>query len=149
MAVKVITGTKMQATLGYGPRTVEDGTPGTEVSLQCLFRSINIRFARPTLDPVVTLCTTAEEFADIDVGAATGAFAFNGYMTQGNTYSDPLALITEQYAGEFTAVYGSGNTLTWDGKVTTDDNTFEGRNNSARQVVGVITDTPTSDWTLT
>jgi hypothetical protein len=149
MAVRIITGTKMSSTLGYAPRTVEDGTPGTEIMLSCMFRSVNLRFARPTLDPIITLCTDAAEFADVDVGAATGAFAFNGYMAEGNVYGDPLSLITEQFAGEFTGVFGSGNTVTWDGKVTTDDNTFESRNNSARQVVGIITDTPSSDWTTT
>lgn len=147
MAVTVITGTKFTSTIGYKPRTGSEGaTPGTSEPLACMYRTINVVFNTPLLDPVVTLCQNPADFVIRDVGPLEGTFGLIGYMGQGTLSADPTYLIGRQYSGQFTGVFGTGNTLIWDGKVTNDAFTFTAKDNSARQTNGIFTGTPTATW---
>jgi hypothetical protein len=147
MPVTVITGTKFTSTLGYAPRTTSDvSTPGTLEPMACMYRTINVVFNTPLLDPVITLCQNPADFVVRDTGPLEGTFGFVGYMAQGTLAADPTYLIGQQYAGQFTAVFGTGNTLIWSGKVTNDAFTFTAKDNSGRQTNGIFSGTPTATW---
>jgi hypothetical protein len=149
MPVTVITGTKFTSTLGYAPRTTSDvSTPGTLEPMACMYRTINVVFNTPLLDPVITLCQNPADFVVRDTGPLEGTFGFVGYMAQGTLAADPTYLIGQQYAGQFTAVFGTGNTLIWSGKVTNDAFTFTAKDNSGRQTNGIFSGTPTATWVV-